>query len=91
MYCENCGHKLNENNLYCADCGTKVNRVVIEVPKKSNKTLWIVLGSVFGGMFLLAFIGIIFFILLMFSVNESVEVHEDYEVNDYYDYDDINY
>lgn len=82
MYCENCGHKLNCTDLFCEDCGTKVNRVVDNNMNKSNKTLWIILGSVFGGFFLL-FILIMIFIIGIINYSVVSDDAYDYETNDY--------
>ena len=94
MYCENCGYKLNDTHLFCENCGNKINRFIptnSENAKKSNKTVWIILGCVFGGLFLLFAITIFFLVFFAINVNNSVEeAYEEYEINDYYEYEDIN-
>lgn len=82
MYCENCGHKLNEADLFCEDCGTKVFRPTQNNEKNSNKTLWIILGCVFGGFFILFILIMVFIIGIINYTVTSDEIY-DYEINDY--------
>lgn len=85
MYCENCGNKLQENNVYCSECGFKVKNVVANKTTNSNKTLWIVLVSVFGGIFLVIVLSIIFFTFLIVTEN-SVDYIEEVDVREPYPY-----
>lgn len=89
MYCENCGKRLNEDNLYCSECGTKINRISI-FDKTSNKTLWIIIGCIVGGIVL---IPIIIFILTFFIIVDNVKLKEEYDkynLKEYYDYEKLN-
>ena len=90
MYCENCGHKLNDTDLFCEDCGFKVNNVVSNIPNNSNKKLWIILGCVFGGLVLFIILIIMFFAILIIDYN-SVDGNYDYEIKDYIDnYEEVS-
>ena len=89
MYCENCGHKLNANDLFCEECGTKTNKSTEIVSQNSNKTIWIILGSIFGGIFLLIVLAIIFFGILVADYN-SIDNIVDYDIEEEYDYRNDN-
>ena len=90
MYCENCGSKLQDNNVYCSECGCRVKNIVANKTTNSNKTLWIVLISVFGGIFLVIALSIIFFTFLIVTEN-SVDSMEEVDIREPYPYyDDID-
>lgn len=36
MYCQNCGHKMNENEDFCSECGNRVNRQVFNNNQDNN-------------------------------------------------------
>ena len=87
MYCENCGHKLNDGDLFCEECGSKTKVISnAQVNKGSNKTLWIVLGCVFGGIFIfgifLILLGVVFYSTVTENITEYDERIEDY-IEDY--------
>lgn len=90
MYCENCGKRLNEMDLYCSECGIKVNKIELSENKNSAKTIWIVLGCIFGGIILIPII--IFFITFFIIIDNAntIDDFEEYELKEYYDYENIN-
>ena len=90
MYCENCGHKLENNYLFCSECGTKVSNLFVSSNKISNNTLWIVLGCIFGVIVLIPFV---IFLLSFFVIGNNintVEEKETYDINEYYDYENMS-
>ena len=84
MYCENCGHALHENDKFCESCGNAIERVILKQENKSNKTLWIVLGSIFGGLLLLGVLGVVFLTFIFVDYNTRVKEAVDYEIDDNY-------
>lgn len=38
-FCENCGAKLDDDEMFCGECGAKVDLIDVNTPKKSNKKL----------------------------------------------------
>ena len=76
MYCENCGYKLKNKDLFCEECGTKINRTN-DIKNNSNKTIGIILGCVFGGIFLLIALIVLFFILIFNTVDINDVSYQD--------------
>lgn len=87
MYCENCGNKLNTQDLFCEECGTKTNKTIPVQSNNSNKTLWIILSCVFGGLFLIILLGILFFSIVVTDYNRRIDEVVDYDVKEPYEYD----
>ena len=51
-YCTNCGEKLEKKDIKCKICGTPIIDVT-KIPKKMNKKILIIIGSIFAGIVLL--------------------------------------
>lgn len=84
MYCENCGHKLSNNDLFCEECGTKTNKDVVLNQNNSNKTIWIIIGCVFGGLFLL-FSLCLLFVVLAFNTEDFNSITYQEEIDEIID------
>ena len=90
MYCGNCGKKVGDNDLFCENCGNALKKEIIE-KKNDNKIVWIVLGCVFGVIFLVIVLLILGFVVFgTLSVDESDEYDNNYFPNIYND-EDITY
>lgn len=88
MYCENCGEKVNVNDSFCANCGVSLKKSS-SVNHNDNKIIWIILGSIFGGIILI--IGCLILIAVLFSLNVKHEKnnYDDYEYNYIDDYNKV--
>lgn len=85
MYCENCGNKLSDHDLFCAECGCKVRNLTSSNTKPS-KNLWLILGCIYLGFFLIM-TGLMF---LMFVIIFGSNVFdEDGNNNSQYDIDNV--
>lgn len=75
MFCENCGNKLEKDDLFCKSCGNKLNRNEIKKvrPKKTNpgRSLATKITFIILGVCSLFVIGLIAFILIILNSFET--------------------
>ena len=38
-FCENCGAKLDDDEMFCGECGAKVDLIDVKTPKNGNRKL----------------------------------------------------
>ncbi len=88
MKCTACGAEVKKDSKFCTSCGKPVEEMkkeetstaatqpaqVVETPKKkSNKTLWIVLGIVGGVILLFIILAVVLFALFVGRVRGTIE------------------